>query len=279
MVAAAAAKPPWGGGGWVCGGSKAQVPFVPHCTCALQGRFASARARDGGGILGAEGGMGEGGDGTKSLNAGYNHTIVRIQAQFIYIYSLFILAMRGLGSFHIHMKETNWHHAPLHRFVPGAIHMVTGATRDKVHFYDDATRLDVFQEVLLEHLYAHGWIPHAWACLSNHYHFLAKAPEAGDLKGLIQRCHSQLGLRMNALDATPGRMVMYQFWDRAITHDNSYYARLKYVMTNPVKHGLVEDARTYRWCSAKWFHETHASPFRRRVMSYGIEHVQEPDDF
>ena len=43
---------PWGGGGKVCDGLKAQVPFVPHCTCALQGRFASARARDGGGCCG-----------------------------------------------------------------------------------------------------------------------------------------------------------------------------------------------------------------------------------
>jgi len=177
------------------------------------------------------------------------------------------------------MKETDWHHAPLHRFVPGAIHMVTGSTMAKVHIYKDPQRLELFQDVLLGHLNEKGWVPHAWACLSNHYHFLAKAPEEGDFTHFIQGLHSELGLRMNALDATPGRRVMYQFWDRAITQDTSYYSRLKYVMTNPEKHGLVVDARLYRWCSAKWFHDTHASSFRRRVMSYGIDRVNEPDDF
>jgi putative transposase len=177
------------------------------------------------------------------------------------------------------MKETDWHHAPLHRFVPGAIHMVTGATMGKIHIFKDPERLNVFQGVLLDQLYANGWIPHAWACLSNHYHFLAKAPEEGDLTHLIREVHRKLGLNMNKMDQTPGRKVMYQYWDRAITYDHSYYARLNYVMTNPVKHGRVEDARRYRWCSAKWFHDAHTSAFRRRVMSYGTERVNEPDDF
>jgi len=177
------------------------------------------------------------------------------------------------------MKETDWHHAPLHRFVPGAIHMVTGGTMEKAHLFKDHESLSLFQEVLLNVLYDRGWVPHAWACLSNHYHFLAKAPEEGDLTRFVQHLHSQLGLRLNQRDDTPGRRVMYQFWDRAITHDSSYYARLNYVMNNPVKHGRVEDARMYPWCSAKWFHDHHASPFRRRVLSYGTDRVNEPDDF
>jgi putative transposase len=194
---------------------------------------------------------------------------------FLYIYS----CPRDGFCFYELMNETNWHHAPLHRFVPGGIHMVTGATLDKAHFFKEPGALSLFQDVLLNTLDAHGWVPHAWACLSNHYHFIAKAPEEGDLTRFLQTLHSQLGLRLNDRDHTPGRRVMYQFWDRGITHDSSYYARLKYVMNNPVKHGLVEDACLYSWCSAAWFHENHASPFRRRVMSYGIERVNELDDF
>ena len=72
---------------------------------------------------------------------------------------------------------------------------------------------------------------------------------------------------------------MYQYWDRCITHDTSYYARLNYVMHNPVKHGLVEDAMDYRYCSARWFRRNNGSSFRRRVASYGYERVQEVDEF
>ena len=177
------------------------------------------------------------------------------------------------------MKETDWHHAPLHRFVPGAVHMITGATFEKQRLFHDAKRLDLFLDTLMTHFLEAGWIFHAWACLSNHYHVLAAAPEQGDLSNFLRTFHSQLGLALNNMEAISKRQVMYQFWDRAITHESSYYARLKYVMNNPVHHGLVKNARQYRWCSADWFHRNNASSFRRRVMSYGTDRINEPDDF
>lgn len=54
----------------------------------------------------------------------------------------------------------------------------------------------------------------------------------------------------------------YNFWDGALTFQNSYLARLNYVHQNAVKHGLVAVARDYSWCSAGW---------RERVTSHAMQ--------
>jgi putative transposase len=177
------------------------------------------------------------------------------------------------------MKETDWHHAPLHRFLPNAMHMITASTYGKEHLFLGNQRLDFLQNTLLNGLTEYGWKPQAWACLSNHYHVIARAPGEGELSGLMQVLHSRLGMGLNEMDQISGRQVMYQYWDRCITFDKSYYARLNYVIHNPVKHGLVEDARLYPFCSAAWFERNNPKSVCRRVYSYKYDTVNEPDDF
>ena len=71
----------------------------------------------------------------------------------------------------------------------------------------------------------------------------------------------------------------YQYWDRHLTFESSYFARLNYVNQNPVKHGLVGIASNYPFCSAGWFELRAEKSFRKRLATYGYSRVKEPDDF
>ena len=42
-------------------------------------------------------------------------------------------------------------------------------------------------------------------------------------------------MRLNRIDDTPGRRVMYKFWDTRLTFEKSWLARLNYVHQNAVK--------------------------------------------
>jgi len=54
-----------------------------------------------------------------------------------------------------------------------------------------------------------------------------------------RQLHREVALRLNSTDSTPGRRVMYEFWDTRLTFEKSWLARLKYVHHNPLYHGLV----------------------------------------
>ncbi|MDO8752376.1 MAG: transposase [Anaerolineales bacterium] len=171
-------------------------------------------------------------------------------------------------------------HNPPHYFVPNAMYMVTGAILHKQHILSENAKKEFFLKTLLEKAERLGWAMQAWAVLSNHYHFVAQAPEnALTLEKLIKQTHSITAIEVNRLDATSGRQVWFNYWDTCITYEKSYLARLHYVHHNPVKHGVVEDAMDYPYCSYRWFMENGDESLREHVFNQPIDKVNIVDDF
>ena len=156
---------------------------------------------------------------------------------------------------------TRWPHAPLHRLGAAGTFIVTAATYQQAHRFRSEARLRLLHDALLRLADESGWHLEAWAVFSNHYHFVAQSPAEGatTLRTILRRLHAYTATAINRLDATPGRRVWHNYWERQITSETAHFARLAYVHRNAVKHGLVADAEAYPWCSAAWFART-ASP-------------------
>jgi len=174
----------------------------------------------------------------------------------------------------------DWHHAPIHRLGEHGAYIVTAGTYRKHHLLQTDRKLQLVHDSLLELAGRYGWSLQAWAVLSNHYHFVAIAPEEPkSLGALIKHLHSDTARRLNQLDGASGRRVWYQYWESKISFENSYLARLRYVHLNPVKHGLAQEPTAYKWSSAKWF-ELHApQSLVKTVESFKVERVNVFDDF
>jgi putative transposase len=171
-------------------------------------------------------------------------------------------------------------HNPPHYFVSNSLYFVTGSLLHNKHLLVDDRRRSLVCEILFERSHHWGWELEAWAILENHYHFIARAPEnALTLEKLIRQLHSKSAVELNKLDKTLGRKVWHNYWDTCITYETSYYARLHYVHLNPVKHGLVENAEDYPFCSYRWFLEKADNDFQDTVMNQLIDRVNIFDDF
>jgi putative transposase len=171
-------------------------------------------------------------------------------------------------------------HNPPHLFRPCAIYMVTGGTMYKKHFLDTDGKKASFLNTLFERTQLWGWDLEAWAVMGNHYHWVAQAPANADsLVSVIRSVHSINAKATNQADGTPGRQVWYNYWDSCIDYETSYWARLHYVHTNPVKHGLVKDAIDYPFCSYRWFLEKAEANFCQQVLNQPFDQVKVVDDF
>ena len=96
---------------------------------------------------------------------------------------------------------------------------------------------------------------------------------------MVTRLHVEAALARNKRDGVKGRKVWFQFWDKTLTFEGSWLARLKYTNENALHHGLVDDARKYRWCSAASFETTAPVAFAKAVRSVKIDSVKIYDDF
>jgi putative transposase len=157
--------------------------------------------------------------------------------------------------------------------------MVTGSTLYGKPFLNSDAKCINFYETLIERANILKWSVDAWVVMRNHYHFIARSPEnALSLKALIQGIHSINAKFVNRMDRTPGRKVWYNYWDSCIQDETSYHARMRYVMMNPVKHGLVQNPEDYPFSSYKYFMENSELEFQKKIVS-SIEDIQLQDDY
>jgi putative transposase len=178
------------------------------------------------------------------------------------------------------ITHTTWRHSPIHYFVPGAAYIVTAGTYTKARLFDSPDRKSLVLSTLFEEADKRGWRLEAWAVMANHYHFVARAPEdARTLTRLIQALHARTAGAVNRLDNTPNRRVWFQYWDTCLTHESSYHARLHYVHQNPVKHGLVERAEDYPWCSMGWLLNEAEKERRETILDARCDRISIIDDF
>jgi len=120
----------------------------------------------------------------------------------------------------------------------------------------------------------------AWAIMSNHYHFIGVVPSQPDSLGqFIRHLHSASAVRINREDNAPRRKVWYQYWDKLISFNRSYLARLNYVNNNPVHHRVIDNAENYHWCSAAWFKTNMDRAFTQTVASFKMDQLNVHDDF
>lgn len=194
---------------------------------------------------------------------------------------LAFLAKTVVCNYGVHMvKEfSNSIHAPLHIFQPNTVYMITAGTLHKTHFYNTKRKLALLQEVLFKLAGERQWEMRAWALFSNHYHLIIKSPVDGSLRRFVQQFHSDAGKALNRLDQVSGRRIWYQYWDKCLTFENSYYARLNYVVNNPVHHRLVNNAALYPFCSASWMAKKESRAFNRKVASFKFDRVTVSDSF
>ncbi|MBM3334302.1 transposase [Candidatus Sumerlaeota bacterium] len=173
-----------------------------------------------------------------------------------------------------------WVRSPARLFVPEATYFLTAATCGKEKYFHTAERLSFLLNELMVQAEVFGWQLQAWAVMQNHYHFVAVAMEnPASLEQMIQELHSLTAEAVNAEDNTDGRGVWCKYEHACLRNEKSYLARLHFVHTNPVKHGLISAAEDYRWCSMRWFLSKADSRLRQTVLSSPCDRISVDADF
>jgi putative transposase len=176
--------------------------------------------------------------------------------------------------------EKHWPHAPLHRLAENGTYMVTTGTLHKAHIFRDAQRITLLENSLLSLAQAYDWHLEAWAVFSNHYHFVGYTLSSPSrLREFLTELHADTAREVNRLDDMPGRQVWHNYWDKRLTFEKSYLARLNYVHQNAVKHRLVLMANQYRWCSAAWFERIARPAQVKTIYSFKTDALKVTDDF
>lgn len=104
----------------------------------------------------------------------------------------------------------------------------------------------------------------AWAVMPNHVHLLVQVWTIP--VGKLVECWKSLSARFaNRTLHRRGPWWQPDYFDRYIRDEAHYHKAVHYIESNPVKAGLVTNARLWAWSSARW-----------RPDGFGLQPVQPP---
>jgi REP element-mobilizing transposase RayT len=137
---------------------------------------------------------------------------------------------------------------PLRLEFPHALYHVTARGDRQEPIYEDDTDRRLFLDILGDVVADFNWQVHAYCLMTNHYHLLVETPDGNLSKGMRQ-LNGAYTQRSNRKHGRVGHVFQGRY--KAILVDRNPYLLevARYVVLNPVRAGMVRQAKDWPWSS------------------------------
>ena len=85
----------------------------------------------------------------------------------------------------------------------------------------------------------------AYCFMPDHLHLLVQTGDGADLVGFVRLFKQRSGYAYRRLTGDPEVLWQKSYYDHVLRRDEDLHAAARYVWGNPVRGGLVENARDY----------------------------------
>ncbi|MGB1109435.1 MAG: REP-associated tyrosine transposase [Gammaproteobacteria bacterium] len=137
---------------------------------------------------------------------------------------------------------------PLRIEFSGALYHVTSRGDRRETIFEEEADFGLFLDVLAEVVDRFNWLCHAYCLMTNHYHLVIETPDGNLAKGM-RHLNGVFTQASNRKYSRSGHLFQGRY--KAILVDSeSYLLELaRYVVLNPVRAGMVEQAEQWLWSS------------------------------
>lgn len=135
--------------------------------------------------------------------------------------------------------------------------IITAACYEHKHIIGKSPdRMTEFAAELLSVCSEHSESIYTWCLLPNHYHLLLRTAQIAALRAQLGKLHGRTSHRWNGEDASRGRQVWHNCFERKMRSARHYFASLNYVLNNAVHHGYVGRWQEWPWSNAEEYLES-----------------------
>ena len=131
---------------------------------------------------------------------------------------------------------------------PGAIYHVMSRGNRKASIFEDDHDRARFLDIVADACERHAVLCLAYCLMGNHYHLVLEPPRC-NLSWMMRDVNGIYAQYSNRRHGRTGHVFAGPF--KSIPVENDHYLRtvVKYVVTNPIAAGLVQDASSWDWSS------------------------------
>ena len=132
-------------------------------------------------------------------------------------------------------------------FENACYHITSRGNRKKRIFYTDKDR-SAFLEKLNKTFNKHSAVCYAYCLMDNHYHLLIKTPRA-NISQAMHYLNTSYTNRFKAAHYITGSILQGRYKSILVDEDSYGIVLSAYIHLNPLRAGIVEDLREYKWSS------------------------------
>ena len=132
--------------------------------------------------------------------------------------------------------------------IPGGMYHLgcRGVRREAI--YGGAGDYELFEGIFKRVVERFEWRCHTYCLMPNHYHLLVETP-APNLSAGMQRLNSTYAQWFNELYGFSGHVFERRFFSRLVESSYDLLELVRYVVLNPVRAGICNDASDWSWSS------------------------------
>jgi putative transposase len=148
---------------------------------------------------------------------------------------------------------------PLRLEFPGALYHVTARGNAQQPIFLDETDRQRFLHLLGQEILQQRWRCYVYCLMDNHYHLVIETPEPNLSRGL-KRLHGTYTQWFNRRHHRVGHLLQGRFKSLLVEKERYLQELCRYVVLNPVRAGVVEDAAAWAWSSYRATVGSQAAP-------------------
>ena len=132
----------------------------------------------------------------------------------------------------------------------GRIYHITSATHDRIPVFADLyTGRCLVQALMSEQERAETL---CYVIMPDHFHWLLQLRERAELSLCVRNVKSVSAHRINELHARKGKLWQARFHDHAVRREEDIRVLARYIVSNPLRKGLVNRLADYPHWDAIW---------------------------
>ena len=136
--------------------------------------------------------------------------------------------------------------------LPGHAYHVTTTTYDRRPIFTDFRAARVVIQSLNASSLLGGTLLMAWVLMPDHMHLLVQLGDDDALERYVERTKSATARSLNRALGTRGRVWQRAFHDHLIRDDENLQNVARYIVSNPVRAGIVKKTGQYPHWDAIW---------------------------
>jgi REP-associated tyrosine transposase len=135
----------------------------------------------------------------------------------------------------------------------GQSHFVTFSCFRRQPNFTDGAVYDLFPVCLEDMRRRFALRIYGYVAMPEHVHLLLSEPELGTLADAIHYLKLSFVKRLRSQRPGTGPFWQKRYYDRNVRNAEEFAVKLRYLHRNPVKRGLVKEAKDWRWSTFRHY--------------------------